>query len=131
MVESFLIALLILFAIHWYGDFYLQTHWQATNKSNNFEALASHVAVYTAVLAIGSLALFQTGVPDDALFSPTWAVFVVINSTAHFLTDAITSQYTKTYFVRRDCHNGFVVVGLDQWIHHATLMLTTFVCYYN
>lgn len=127
MVESFMIALLFLFAIHWYGDFYLQTHWQATNKSKNLTALATHVGAYTATLAVGSILLFH----EFMEFSPTWVAFVVVNGMLHFLTDAITSRFTAHYFGRKDFHNGFVVVGIDQWIHHVTLMATMYAAYYR
>lgn len=126
MVESFMIALLFLFAIHWYGDFYCQTHWQATNKSKNLAALASHVGAYTAVLAVGTLLLFH----EFLTFTEAWIGFIVTNGIAHFLTDAITSRFTAYHFGRNDPHNGFVVVGIDQWIHHVTLMVTMYVAFY-
>ena len=40
---------------HFIADFLLQTDWQAKNKSSNFEALASHVTVYSFTIAILSI----------------------------------------------------------------------------
>ena len=107
---------LALLAAHWVGDFVLQTHWQASNKSHDNAALARHVATYTACLGVASV----------LLFGPTWmtAWFVVSNGAFHFGTDYGTSKETAKLYARKDWHNFFVVVGFDQLIHQATLALT-------
>lgn len=130
MIDSFLLLL----AAHWVGDFVLQTHWQASNKSKNLSALSRHVLVYSA--CIGLAALFMYG--------PTLAVleFFVANFILHLITDAVTSRITSKLFLAQfdkfgeeyggrllmkknfNPHNFFVVIGYDQLIHQATLAWT-------
>jgi len=106
---------LALLAVHWFGDFVLQTHWQATNKSKRNDALAAHVTVYTLVLSLGVDILFP-GVSWS-----TWGGFVIANGALHFVTDWLTSRATSRLWEKGDIHNFFAMVGLDQLIHQATL----------
>jgi hypothetical protein len=105
---------LVLLGTHWVADFVLQTHWQASNKSKRLDALARHVMVYTAVLAVASLVLF--GVEG--------APFAAVNGVLHFGTDYFTSRWTSRLYAKQEWHNFFVVVGFDQLIHQGTLAAT-------
>lgn len=139
------VALLV---THFVADFVCQTHWQASNKSKDNDALGRHVASYTAVLAVTSIILFG---PDGATGS-----FVMVNGALHFATDYFTSRWSSRHFgmaIRdthramsyadnlgvppdaanmrimgldpgRHYHNFFVVIGLDQLIHGVTLAAT-------
>jgi len=109
---------LALLAVHWFADFVLQTHWQATNKSKRNDALASHVGTYTMVLTFGASSIFWSASP--------WALlgFVVTNGLLHFATDYITSRASSRLYAKQDWHNFFVVVGFDQLIHQVTLAAT-------
>lgn len=107
-------AYLFLLAAHWIADFVLQTHWQASNKSKNNEALTRHVTTYTAVLAAVSVLLL-------GIFG---LVFAIVNGALHWCTDYCTSRWTAKLWAKKDVHNFFVVVGLDQLIHQLTLALT-------
>jgi hypothetical protein len=109
MIETFLMLL----AVHWIGDFVLQSHWMASNKSKNPFALLAHVGVYTAVLAFASVAMFGG--------SEVTARFVVANAALHFLTDRFSSMTTARLWAKQDWHNFFVVIGFDQLIHQLTL----------
>lgn len=102
-----------LLAAHWFADFVLQTHWQASNKSKDNEALARHVGVYTLVLMVCSAIIFGQ--------STAWVYFVFVNGSLHFVTDYITSRMTSKLYVKKDWHNFFVVVGFDQFIHQITI----------
>lgn len=128
MIYKFL-ALLV---VHWFADFVLQTHWQASNKSKSNVALLQHVMVYIFVLMIGVDILF-VGMPWLQ-----WGVFAVTNFALHFATDWCTSRITSKLFMSQfdvgmrsitmkedfNPHNFFVVIGLDQLIHQVTLALT-------
>lgn len=136
-----------LLAVHYVGDFILQTHWQASNKGKLLEALFRHVAVYTFALLVGSKIIFGDG------YEVGW--FALTNGVAHFATDYFTSRWSSVYFGRamaaRDAekdgyylnakqrrlfglrrvtvkvgdamHDFFVVIGFDQFLHQATLLL--------
>lgn len=113
---SALWQLVALLAVHWVADFVLQTHWQATNKSKRNDALAAHVGVYTLCLAVVSAIIFGQ--------SAAWLLFVASNAVLHFATDYCTSRASSALYAKQDWHNFFVVVGLDQLIHQATLATT-------
>ena len=115
-----IIALLI---VHWFGDFVLQTSWQATNKHKRLDALAGHVALYTLVIGIAATLLFPFNLVR-------WAVFTVVNGALHFATDFVTSRISSTLRVKQDWHRFFVVIGFDQLIHQITLAGTMWLVYY-
>lgn len=138
---------LALLGVHWFADFALQTPWQAANKSKRLDALARHVAGYTAALLAAAILLFG------------WRVaigFALVNGALHFATDYFTSRWSSRLFApamrdtarvidftksyghgptdtdmrlmdvdpTRHWHNFFVVIGVDQLIHQVTLALT-------
>lgn len=108
----------VLALAHLYGDFVVQTDWQAKHKARNPHALFQHTLTYGLVIALASVAL------DGP--RPSWVLWVLVNFVAHTATDAVTSQGTR-YFSRQDppdWHNFFVVVGVDQTIHYLTLVGT-------
>lgn len=105
-----------LLAVHWVADFVLQTDWQATNKSKNNYALGAHVLTYT--LALGGFA----GAVLDV--SSATFLFIAGNGVLHFCTDWATSRGTSHLWQAGKRHDFFVLVGLDQLIHHLTLAAT-------
>lgn len=111
-------AFLYLLAIHWVADFILQTHWQASNKSKNWNALLCHVGSYALALYTASFLLFDWYVAT---------AFALVNGILHFATDAVTSRITSRLYAKGNWHNFFVVIGLDQLIHQAILAGTLWV----
>lgn len=140
----------LLLVAHFVGDFICQSDWMATNKSNRWDVLASHVFVYMVVL--WASVCFYSG---DKIVEMWWtiAAYAFLNGGLHFITDAITSQLTsKFWFFRREegiwvqaeysvpkhwktlinpwtpidgkRHWFFVLIGLDQLIHYVTLVAT-------
>lgn len=110
-------SIFIVLAVHYLFDFKFQTHWMASNKSKSNKALAAHVGVYTIgliIMAVGFSSYFSL----DKL-----ALFVIINSLAHFGTDYVTSRMTSKLF-NVDWHLFFAVVGIDQLIHYITIFTT-------
>ena len=98
-------VLVILF-LHFLGDFILQSDWMAKNKSRSFKALFFHICWYSLPFAVVSLP------------------YALINAVLHGIVDAITSRLTSYYYKKGDNHNFFVVIGLDQFIHYACLLIT-------
>lgn len=113
-----LIQFLWLLPIHWIGDFVLQSHWMAQNKSKSFDALGDHVFIYMIVLFVGVCVI-----SSDCVIALEMAA---TNGILHFVTDYFTSRWTARYF-GNDWHTFFVVMGLDQLIHHVTLGATVMV----
>lgn len=106
---------LYLLSVHWIADFVMQSNWMAINKSKRWDALAYHVLVYTAVLTAAA----QFIMPLAAAMC-----FPLINGALHFVTDAVTSRVTSALYARNQRHWFFVMIGFDQLLHHAALLLT-------
>lgn len=125
-------ALIVLFILHWIGDFVLQSHKVATEKSKDEVILTWHVLVYTTTVAIGYP---LTGVLLNTLFgvwlpSPILWAFAPVTFGLHFITDRFTSRWTAALWKQQRWHDFFVVVGLDQLIHIVSLTLTFFFLLY-
>ena len=105
----------VIILAHWIADFICQTNWMAQNKSKSYKALSLHILSYTIALAL-------------SMFLLTWNhnsfLYALINGAVHFVVDAITSRITSKLYAKGDIHNFFVVIGLDQAIHMATLVAT-------
>ena len=108
-------TLFMILAFHYLLDFSLQTQWQAENKSKNLKALSIHVSVYS--IGWGFLSLFCL---FDMDIHRTM-IFTVITFILHFVTDYLTSRQSSKFFGNKDYHNGFMVIGFDQFIHYVSL----------
>ena len=99
-------------AIHWIGDFVLQTDWQAKNKSKDNRALIAHVSGYTIALMVYGL-----------IFLPVEVAYpwVLTNGVIHFGVDYVTSRINTYLWNKGKIHEFFVSVGFDQLIHYACL----------
>jgi hypothetical protein len=107
--------------VHWIADFVLQTHWQATNKSKDNYALASHVGTYTSTWFIF---IFGWLIYNDIDLTKQMLLFIPITFVAHFVTDYITSRITSYLYKKEDFHNFFVIIGFDQLLHYLQIFLT-------
>lgn len=110
---------MVLIAAHFLGDFVLQSHWMASNKSKSTEALMAHIGTYSVALMAASLLLFGFG----------GFLFTTINAAAHLVTDRITAPITARLWAAGRWHDFFVVIGIDQAIHHATLIGTAWLMF--
>jgi hypothetical protein len=116
-----MISIWVIFAgllIHWFADFVIQTHWQATNKSKNNKALTMHVLSYSTVwfLIINTYCILS-GNYLMVLFAP-------ITFVCHWLTDYFTSRLNSYLYAKGDVHNFFASVGFDQILHYVQLIVT-------
>lgn len=105
--------------IHWIVDFYFQTPYMSMNKSKSNAALAMHVMVY----AIGLTAMM---ILNENYFISSVAIihWIVLNTIAHFFTDYVTSRATSALYEKKNYHDFFIVIGIDQFIHAVTLFGT-------
>jgi hypothetical protein len=107
-----------LLGVHWIADFVLQSRWMSVNKSKRVDALLLHVGTYTGALLVGSGLVM--GLRQISLL----AVFVGANGCLHLATDFITSRITSHLWSKQREHDFFVMIGLDQLIHQASLGTT-------
>lgn len=105
--------------IHWVADFVLQTHWQATNKSKDNNALTQHVMTYT---GLWSFVCIGYGLVTGNFL--VMFLFPIITFICHWVTDYFTSRLNSKLWAKGDIHNFFVSVGFDQVLHYAQLFLT-------
>lgn len=104
-------TLILIFFLHWIADFILQSDWMARNKSSSNKALALHAAVYSIPFLIIGF----------------W--YAVVNGILHSLVDYFTSRESSKRWQSGEVHNFFVVVGLDQFIHMCTLVVTYYILF--
>lgn len=118
-----LVVVLVVFIVHFLGDFVLQTDWQAKNKSKDNKALLSHTLTYSSVWLVVSLffGLVTMTLVDAIIFSCT---FTLITFIAHTITDYFTSRLNTKLWAKGDVHNFFVSVGWDQVLHYVQLYTT-------
>lgn len=117
-----MISLTIIFSIlicHWIADCVLQTHWQATNKSKNNEALLQHTCVYSVVMSVAMIFIMPISEYGCASL-----IFLPITFICHTITDYFTSRLNTWLLNKKDYHNFFVSVGFDQILHYVQLFLT-------
>jgi len=133
MISS--IAIVLVFLAHFVADFPMQTRTMAENKSTSWKWLSSHIAAYTVTMMLLGLLFVSVSLLSDAMFDKafidvhlnfihSWFLFCMINGLLHFFTDAITSRCTTYFYKKGDTHTFFTVIGFDQFIHAATLILT-------
>lgn len=118
--------LLWLLTAHFIGDFVLQSHWMALNKSKANWPLFVHVCVYTATISLAMLIIqYVQGYANLELLGS----LVCLNFVAHFVTDWVTSRINSWLWKAKEVHWFFVGVGADQLIHMWTLGVTAFLLY--
>ena len=116
-------ALIWALFVHFVVDFMLQRHEIAVNKWNSFPHLLCHAIEYSAGLLVGC-SFFMGTQPFYMANLMLDKVFLLagINGASHLAIDFITSKFSHKYFSKQDWHNGFVVVGFDQFLHTSILI---------
>lgn len=114
---------------HWVGDFLLQSDWMALNKSKNWLALFSHTIVYTIAMVV-SMGVWLQFYYDAFILAPlslnfdiwnalgSWGI---LNFLMHTWQDAVTSTIIASPWAAQNRHRFFVMIGLDQVLHHLFL----------
>ena len=105
MYDQSLIFLLCIFFMHWVFDFCAQDDWMALNKSKNNNALLLHAFIYS----IWGILL-------------SWHFWIYL-FISHALIDYCTSRITSYLWKIEQRHYFFVMVGLDQFFHAASILL--------
>jgi hypothetical protein len=107
--------ILVILVAHWIADFVFQTDKMAKGKSSSNYMLSLHIASYTTLIAFFMLSLLSLKMA---------IAFALLNGVLHFITDYFSSRASSKLWAKGDVHNFFVVIGLDQTIHYATLFAT-------
>jgi hypothetical protein len=97
----------------------------ATNKSSSLYWLTVHVLTYTSVTMIGWFILFAYTLPYmGERFSELIVQSAGLTFITHWVTDFITSRITSNLYKKEKYFEFFAVIGLDQFVHATTLLLT-------
>ena len=118
------IIIYILFS-HFIADFIMQTHEMGINKSTSTKWLTKHIVAYGNTLLALSLPLaIMYTILGKGQYVILIILYILFNMAMHWITDYITSKITKKYWEAQKVHEFFVVIGLDQFIHATTLILS-------
>lgn len=116
-----IVALLLL---HYFADFIFQNQDTRVEKWNSEKKLSMHVLTYTFILTLGTAITVLCVQPDLSILKYNLIYFAAITYTAHFLIDWITSAVSHDYFEDKNFWAGMNVVGFDQILHIAQLLIT-------
>lgn len=111
--------IMLLFVLHFVGDFILQSDKMAQNKSTSLKWLSIHSAAY-----IVPFALVLPFCNAMEYLIP----FLVANVLLHGLVDSITSKITSKLWKEEKIHWFFTTIGYDQMTHALLLLGTYYVC---
>lgn len=100
--------------MHTLADFWLQTDWQAQNKSKRLDALTLHVVTYLVPFAV-VLPIF---------FGYNAYTFIVFNAIMHWVTDFTTSRVASWAWKENKRGLFFGIIGIDQALHYTTLLVS-------
>lgn len=109
-----------LLTLHWFADFVFQTDKMAKGKSTSVRWLILHVLEYFWVIFIG-LSFLNPWSPSTMQFA---FKFSFVNAGLHMVIDFFTSKLSSHFYKKGAIHNFFVVIGFDQLLHTACLILT-------
>lgn len=130
-IQVVITHLILITFIHFVADFIFQSRTMGRNKSTNLYWLTTHVLAYTLATVIG-WSLFV----EFANFNLGFIFWLsVITFSTHWITDFLTSKlsgycYLKSLEHKKTKKGDFWewsfwgIIGLDQFIHWATLALT-------
>jgi len=104
----------ILFA-HFLGDFLFQTNDMALNKSTSIKWLSLHVLAYT--FSLFAVAVFILGTKGLLLF-------LFWNALLHWIVDFFTSKVIARLSSLSNKKWFYTMIGFDQFLHAATLIVT-------
>lgn len=113
----------IILITHYIADFLFQNNWMAKNKSTNNFPLFVHVCVYTLIMLVLSLYIF-----DNKLNAWYFAIF---NGFFHYAVDFFTSKMSSYMYRNNKMGTNSIpnfsfwsVIGLDQLLHTLILIYT-------
>jgi hypothetical protein len=114
---------------HWIADFVLQRNKNKTIREKKLktklkkllEVLIPHSAQYSLIVSILLVPCAVVGCFNLNVLA--FVYFLLLNFITHLLTDLLVTLKNSHYLSRNDRHKFFVSIGLDQFIHYATMAL--------
>lgn len=120
--------LVLIFFLHFVGDFILQPYWMKIQKSRLPHIMYAHIVIYTLTMFFG-LCIFH-----DALTS---FYYSIVNGLIHLIIDFISSRIisgssrdlevregNEPLYERVDMYYPIIFLGIDQLLHHISLIIS-------
>jgi hypothetical protein len=106
---NILLLIIVLLYSHFLADFWFQTDMMAINKSTSIKWLSYHVLTYWLITIC-------------FVFVSPW--YWIFNALSHWIIDFFTSKCTSYYWKKEMRHEFFCMIGFDQFLHTAILIIT-------
>jgi hypothetical protein len=107
--------ILVLFIIHFFGDYIGQTKRNMDHLYKSKQALLNHCAFYSLCFVF----LYPLQLTFHQLF-----IFIIITFLSHFLFDFYASKIRFHYFVNQDLKLTNMACALDLVAHYIQIILT-------
>ena len=121
-----LYLIILLFLLHLVADFIFQPRWIANTKSYNIESLLWHVLIYTTTMCIFLIAV---GYISKYSITSVIPMFVIGVALSHLMVDFVSSKMTKKFHLDGKQYAFFTTIGLDQFLHEASLLIIVQHCF--
>src|SRR5688572_9431656 len=119
MIDSLFI--LYLLAVHFVADFLFQSHYMSINKSKDNRVLLWHVGIYSLTMYVGAILLGLERQNQEIVISAM--AFSGWLFMSHLITDYFTSRWTSRLYKHARWHDFFCVIGFDQLLHAAQIIV--------
>ena len=126
-------ALIVIFILHFIGDFIFQPYWMKIKKSRQSSTMLLHILLYTSVLTVGLSIFYSNAIAIS---------YAVLNGAIHFLVDYASSRVISSssrelivregpepLYERVDMHVPILFLGADQLLHHVSLIVTWYLIF--
>lgn len=121
-------SLILIFVLHFIGDFLLQPYWMKIKKSRQAKVMFLHILLYFSVMVVGLSIFFKT---------PLAVLYGALNAIIHLVVDYASSRVIsgssqdlivrdgpEPIYERVDMHIPILLLGIDQLIHNISLIVT-------
>lgn len=123
-----MLSLILIFVLHFIGDFLLQPYWMKIKKSRQAKVMFLHILLYFSVMVVGLSIFFKT---------PLAVLYGALNAIIHLVVDYASSRVIsgssqdliirdgpEPIYERVDMHIPILLLGIDQLIHNISLIVT-------
>jgi len=117
---------IILYILFWHfiADFVAQTDETAKGKATSIKWLTRHILAYGQHLLYGGIPLLILGITIGKNWALPIIIYVSFNMVVHWVVDYFTSKQTSRLWAEGKVHEFFVMIGFDQFLHAASLILS-------
>lgn len=116
------LLLIIMFCVHWFGDFLLQPSNMSINKTKSFSLTLKHSIIYTSSFFIASLIMTILNILKLDVLS--LLIFLGVTFITHTLIDFYLCRVAYKVMDVEDPNTFLGLMELDQILHYIQLLIT-------